>query len=118
MSLLILSQSFSESRHTQQSSSSVVRSEKSPDLKDISETGSFLLTLVGTEYLGLVLRGSSPLLLLLDVTPSFPETAPGGGKRLLTRHVPGTRGDARAEGLPGQGERWSGAPHQGAHPRW
>lgn len=46
-----------------------------------------------------------------------PATAPGGRKRLLTRHVPRTRGDARAEGVPGQGERWSGAPHQGAHPR-
>lgn len=47
-----------------------------------------------------------------------PATAPGGRKRLLTRHVSRAGCDTRAQRVPGPGERWSSAPHQGAHPRW
>lgn len=46
-----------------------------------------------------------------------PATAPGRRKTLLSSHVSCTSGNARAQGVPGQGKMRSSAPHQGVHPR-
>lgn len=108
---------LNESRHTLRSSSAF----RICEVKEYLQQSSSILDL-SVSWLdwifgpGATEHGS--FLFLPPLSRNSPATAPGGRKRLLTRHVSRTGCDTRAQGVPGPGKRWSSAPHQGAHPRW